>query len=1322
MATEVFSRKARRPGPVAPTDEIELQPPPAIPESTGGGVSSILMYAPMALSSLAMVLMFVRPGSGALAYVGAGLMLVSAVGMLVAQMLRAGVDHKQKLHGDRRDYVRYLGQLRGKMRSAMSTQQKAARWIHPDPRSLWSMAMSYRLWERRSTHEDFSEVRLGLGKQRSSTRLLPPDSKPLEDLEPLAAHALRRFLRAYSTLDDAPIAVYLRGFARIQVRGKPGEVRGMARAMLAQLATAHSPGEARIAICVSDETRADWDWVKWLPHNQSPDAQDATGTRRLAADSISDLEQLLGGNEFTGRPPYEPDSPISASEPFVVVVVDGASLPPDHRVGEEGYRNTVILDLSEALTWQPRPHTLCLEVAGDQLSTVAFDRLGKPAGTPLCKADSLSADATAALARLLARYRVGEVQDNEEPLASDYELPSLLGLGDLRAFDPVVYRRGRATARKRLRVPIGMTSTGSPIELDIKESAEGGMGPHGMLIGATGSGKSELLRTLVLSMVATHSSEELNLVLVDFKGGAAFLGFDELPHTSAVITNLEDELELVDRMQDALTGELSRRQEHLRASGNYSSRRDYEQARAQGAPLEPMPALFVVVDEFSEMLASKPEFVDVFAMIGRLGRSLGVHLLLASQRLDEGRIHKIESHLSYRIGLRTFSAMESRSVLGVPDAYELPNNPGNGYLRSDTQTLIRFKGAYCSGPYHVPTGKRRRRAEVEQQLVPFGTEYLEPRTPVEPEPDAEPAEESPGTMLEVLISRLRGIGPLAHQVWLPPLKQAPSLDQLLPPLVDHPELGPRPVGDYDISTLSVPVGLIDLPVQQRRDLLIADLAGANGNVGIAGGPQSGKSTMLRTLISSLALTHTAAEVQFYCLDFGGTLSSLAKLPHMGSLASRLDRDRVTRTVLEMGNLLARREQLFAEHNIDSMSNYRKARARGLFTDLDPYGDVFLVVDGWYSIRQDYEELEDKFSELAARGLGFGIHLMVGTNRWSEMRPWLRDVLGTRFELRLGDPVESEVGSRIAKTVPAIAGRGLTRDGKHFLSALPRIDGSGRNEDVAEATADLAEALALPSAPYAPKVRLLPHELEVRELPAPRSSAPEIDLTMALGIEDGALGPQLHDFDTNPHLLIFGDAETGKTNLLRHIAKSVAAHYSPDEGRVMLVDFRRELHDAIPEHNQVNYTVGTDALTSTMQEMAQLLSSRVPGADIAPSRLRKRDWWTGGRLFILIDDFELGEGGGLMDPLQPLLPLLPHGADIGLHLVLARSTSGAGRAMMGPVLRRIWELGTAVVMFSCPKDEGMFLGNIRPKTLPVGRAQFVNRRRSVNLVQTPIVRD
>jgi S-DNA-T family DNA segregation ATPase FtsK/SpoIIIE len=308
------------------------------------------------------------------------------------------------------------------------------------------------------------------------------------------------------------------------------------------------------------------------------------------------------------------------------------------------------------------------------------------------------------LVRALAPLRLSAASaEPTDALSADLNLPDLLRLGDPYHIDPAVTWPPRAP-RDRLRVPIGIGASGQPIELDIKESAQGGMGPHGLLIGATGSGKSELLRTLVLGLALTHSSEVLNFVLVDFKGGATFASLDVLPHTSAVITNLADELVLVDRMKDALAGEMNRRQERLREAGNYASVKDYERAREQGAPLKPMPSLFVVVDEFSEMLSAKPDFIDLFVMIGRLGRSLGVHLLLASQRLEEGRLRGLDTHLSYRIGLRTFTAMESRVVLGVPDAYELPNAPGNGFLKEGTEPLVRFKAAYVSGAYTTRAG------------------------------------------------------------------------------------------------------------------------------------------------------------------------------------------------------------------------------------------------------------------------------------------------------------------------------------------------------------------------------------------------------------------------------------------------------------------------------------------------------------------------------------------------------------------------------------------------------------------------------------------
>ncbi len=287
-------------------------------------------------------------------------------------------------------------------------------------------------------------------------------------------------------------------------------------------------------------------------------------------------------------------------------------------------------------------------------------------------------------------------------------------------------------------MPIGFTPNGQPLELDIKESAEGGMGPHGLCIGATGSGKSEFLRTLVLAMITSHSAEALNLVLVDFKGGATFLGLEGVPHISAIITNLEDELILVDRMRDALAGEMNRRQELLRAAGNFPNVIEYERARANGAELDPLPALFIIVDEFSELLSQKPDFAELFVMIGRLGRSLHIHLLLASQRLEQGKMRGLDSHLSYRIGLKTFSAGESRSVLGVPDAYHLPNIPGSAFLKCDADEPVRFNTCYVSGEYVRPGVSQHNGRTSSSGLL---TPKLFTATPVkkDPAPAAKPA-------------------------------------------------------------------------------------------------------------------------------------------------------------------------------------------------------------------------------------------------------------------------------------------------------------------------------------------------------------------------------------------------------------------------------------------------------------------------------------------------------------------------------------------------------------------------------------------------------
>jgi S-DNA-T family DNA segregation ATPase FtsK/SpoIIIE len=1314
VSTVIVRRSERPDPPELPSGEIKLESPPEIPEAVADSFRQTLMYLPMLAMVVGMVSMIAGPTASTVQYVGGGAMALGMGGMMLGQMGRGKGERNTRLNGLRRDYLRYLGQVRGRVRRAAVAQREALEWVSPDPRALTALLVDpdlRRVWERRPSGDDFAKIRIGTGTHRLAVRLVPPETKPVDDLDPLCAGALRRFVRAYGSVPGLPVGVSLRSFARVSVAGETDAVYGVLRAMVAQLAVFHSPDDVRICVCASRDRMSWWQWIKWLPHNMHPTEADAAGPVRLMAPSLPMIEAMLGA-DLASRAPFS--SGRSAALPLDVVIVDGGQALADSRLGSDGVDGAVIIEVVPSVAPGPAVDTaptLRLHVTSAGTEMLTRDRTGAEVRSPIGVPDTMSLAEADALARQMAPMRPGAGGPAEDPLAEDLTLTSLLGIASPFGLDVPVLWRQRAP-RSRLRVPIGTDADGQPVELDIKESAQGGMGPHGLVIGATGSGKSELLRTLVLGMALTHPSDVLNFVLVDFKGGATFLGLDGLTHVSAVITNLADELPLVDRMRDALNGELVRRQELLRAAGNFASLRDYTQAREKQPKLPPVPTLFVVIDEFSELLSARAEFIDLFVMIGRLGRSLGVHLLLASQRLEEGKLRGLDTHLSYRIGLRTFSAAESRVVLGVPDAYELPPQPGSGYLKFDVGPMTRFKAAYVSGPAATGPVTAPQRV-VRPVIVPYGPGYIRPDADAPPPPPVKP--EAPvDSLLDVVVAQLAAHGPPAHQIWLPPLDVPPTLDQLLPPLAMTQRHGCTVENEEWRGRLRAVTGIVDRPFDQRRDPMWADLSAAAGHAAVVGAPQSGKSTMLRTLICSLALLHTPREVQFYCLDFGGgSLAGLTQLPHVGGVASRLDTTRVRRTVAEVQSLLARREKEFADQGTESIAAYRRMQASGEVAG-DGYGDVFLVVDGWLTLRQEYEQLESAISAIAARGLGYGVHVLAAAGKWSEFRPAIRDLFGTRLELRLGDPYESEIDRRLAMNVPeGSPGRGITREGLHFLTALPRIDAEPSAESLADGVRKLAEtvAAAWPGEP-APRVRLLPDVLPARALPGGTGTR------IPIGIDESTLAPVLLDFGADAHFLVFGDTECGKSNLLRLIAESVVERYTPDQARLIFIDYRRSLLDSAETEHRIGYAASSAAAGPLISDVREALAQRLPPPDLTPAQLRSRSWWQGSDLFLLVDDYDLV--AGVTNPLLPIADLIPQARDIGLHLIVARSAGGAGRAMFDPIIQRIREMGSPGLLMSGSKDEGSLLGSVRPQAQPPGRGFFVERRTGSQLVQTALL--
>jgi S-DNA-T family DNA segregation ATPase FtsK/SpoIIIE len=1318
MSRLVVHRPARTLPPPVPTGELALTPPPRLAGSPFGAAAWLTYLFPAIGGTGSLVFMLARPTP---LFIAAGVLFaLGSVALGVGMYAQQRSGQRGTVLTDRLRYLEYLDRVRATARETARRQHLASAWRHPAPDHLWAVAASpQRRWERRPHEDDFLDVRVGLGPVPLTTRLaLPLEDGPTADYEPVSLAAARRLVACHGTVDRQPVTVPLARTGVLSLVGDRDAARAVAAALVCQVAALHAPDDVRLACCAGPGAAHAWEWVKWLPHVRPPDG-DGDQPARLIASGLARLETMLRPElearrrEARRHPNLAGTAAATPGQrPHLVVVLD--TLPPAGQAAwlhelapDPGALGVTLVHLVDAPRDEPPRVDARARVRGGDLQLERAGELRR------ARADAIALVVAEGLARALAPLRLSAGSPGRI-LVQQVGLPELLGRADVAGLDPGrtwAPRPLRETLRETLRAPIGLGGDGQPVVLDLKESALGGMGPHGLVVGATGAGKSELLRTLVTALAIDHAPEELAFVLVDYKGGATFADMTALPHVAGMITNLADDLALVDRMHAALSGELRRRQQLLRDAGNLASTREYHQRRAAGDDLPPLPVLLVIIDEFGELLASRPEFIDVFVAMGRVGRSLGMHLLLASQRLEEGRLRGLESHLSYRICLRTFSVMESRIVLGVPDAFELPPVPGSAYLQVDTSVFERFKVASVSVPYR----SSRPAEQTRPGVAPFAA--CDPAAAPEAAVAAgdgragEEGEETGGpSVLDVVVERLRDDARRAHQVWLPPLPPTLTLDRLFP----TPSAGGILAPARAPGRLGVALGLLDKPQEQAQEPLVVEFAGATGHLAVVGAPQTGKTTLLRTLLAAFVLTHRPADVQFYCVDLGGGLGPFAHAPHVGTVAGRLDPERVRRTVATIAALLEERAQRFPARGIDSVERLRALRAAGQLPD-EPLGDVFLVVDSWPALRQDFEDLEPVLTDVAARGLGYGIHLVVTANRWMDFRPALRDSLRGRLELRLGDPIESEVSRKEADNVPVdVPGRGLTPDGLHFQVALPRLGGHDDASGLQPAIDGLVEHLAtLWDDPPAPPVLVLPTDLAADALPAPdQDPQPGVPVGVA---EDDLAPVYLNLAGADPHLLVLGDGESGRTNLLRVFLHGLAERTDPDRAKVLLVDYRRTLLGAVDDRRLLGYAGNAPAAAAMVAELVKGLQARLPGPSLSLDELRTRSWWDGPDVYLVVDDYDL-VAAGTGNPLLPLVEFLPQARDIGFRLLVARRVGGAGRALFEPLLQRLKELGTTGIILSGDPQEGPLLAGHKATPRVPGRGLLLRRRERPVLVQ------
>ncbi len=567
----------------------------------------------------------------------------------------------------------------------------------------------------------------------------------------------------------------------------------------------------------------------------------------------------------------------------------------------------------------------------------------------------------------------------------------------------------------------------------------------------------------------------------------------------------------------------------------------------------------------------------------------------------------------------------------------------------------------------------------------------------------EQAPEQPGgpSDLESIVSLLGDAhgGREVHQVWVPPLAESIGLAQVVH---DEPWWERADGGSPRLDAV---VGLVDLPSEQRTEPLVLDFEGSSGHLALVGAPQSGKTTFLRTLAASLMRRHRPDEVRLYGIDLGGGgLSSLAGLPHVGGVAAKAGRDEVRQTVRHMQSLLARREAGFRELGLNSMAEARAARSRPERAEKEDLADVFLIVDGWASLRSDFEGLDRDLEQIAVEGLNFGMHLVITSSRWAEMRPSLRDNIGSRLELRLNDPIESELGRRVAEKLPTdVPGRGLTSAKLHFQAALATQE---ELDDVAQRW----------DGPAAAPVPVLPNSVPASALPGPdESPGPGVPV----GVDELALEPVYLDLTAgDPHFLVLGDGESGKTNLLRLLAQGLMARQDPGRAQISIVDYRRGLIDLSDEPHVHAYAANAAMATESVSALRAELEARLPGADVSREELLRGPSWSGPRHYLLVDDYDLVPSA-TENPLTALIGLLAHGRDVGLHLVVTRRVGGMSTSSFEGFLQRLLELRTPGLLMSGSPSEGNLLGGHRAQELPAGRGLLIRREGKPGLVQTAL---
>jgi len=1300
-APPTFWRSPRMKPPL-PRQVIELPAPPGEPSDSG---ESVIAYILPTLT-IAIVMATVAVAMGNTNMLGYSLPMILAsggvsAGLFISRRRKARDQAEQR----KQRYSQLITQIEDELDALRRQQAEQRKENDPSPEQTLErvQALDRRMWARRPEDDDFLCLRIGTGDLPSTVTIKLISTRDPISPDPLAQQANAMASR-FLLVPDVPLTLNVAEIGVIGIAGERAAVQQMAHAMILQAAAWHAPGELKIAALIPEAAQESWRWLRWLPHTWSDDHT----TRYLAADHttsamlLSHLDGILearrrmaadkqgsSGQRDASPPPFSlllflADDSLFERNPFIErLILEGPAM------------GLYPIFLSSRTRFLPQACRVSIRLGNGQANLI---QQGVQSSGALFLPDLVQDSLTRDFALAMAPIRLRQPASREIPtLVTLLEMIGVTDIVDLR----IPERWKASTTRiQSVAAPLGHGAGHDALWLDLHENDRAD-GPHGLVAGTSGAGKSELLQTLVASLALHYHPHQLAFVLIDYKGGGMADPFLDLPHTLGIITNLQQE-SLAVRALTSLTIELQRR---LQIFADVGLERkhidDYMRRYYEGrlpANAEPIPYLVVIVDEFAEMKTEQPEVAKEFIRIARLGRSAGLRLILAMQKTAGIVDSQIEANTRFRLCLRVAQTEDSNAMIKRPDAAWLAVRGRCILLVGANEKYREFQVAWGGATYD-PEARRVAGSDEIARIAFNGS-----RTKLDRERRARvaDAEAEKPSQLKALVDAIRATAAAsgAHKLpmlWLPPLPAALALPAVRPDTGWDGRTW-RPVDEW----LAPVIGLLDRPRERKQTPLALPL-GREGHLAIYSAPRYGKTTALLTLAMALAQTHSPQELNIYALDFDvRLLRQLEALPHVGAVVCGDETERLERLALFLRRTLDERGELLGAAGAASLPEYRSLTGRqipALVVLLDNYAS-FMDVAG------ENEALPALIARIAQEGGARGVHLVLTANNASTIRFAISSNIMLAFALHMVEPSDSAtiVGRAEDLAPPAIPGRGLLR-GNPVLEGQIALPAEGETE-AARSVAMRAAIAAMAAAWQGPRpvrIELLPEVVALEAVHA-RWGAQPITAGLPLGLNADDLEPFTVEPGDGIHYLVAGTVQSGRSTLLRTWAWSLARLETPQQSRIMVIDSQRQSLTSLQE---LAHVIGYAA---THEESDELLQQALTLAEEM-----RRDRQAGRpvpRLTLLVDDLWDAYDDTVSDEGKELLGrLLRESRGIPLHLVIAGRQGDLGTKTWREPIKTLKETQRGIILGN-GGDDALLNTRLsyhdRNRPLPVGEGYAVHR--------------